>query len=78
MTSHFPESSLNRAPMSSRTLFNTVMTVVAFICGLLALLPLLAVLSYVLIQGFSSLSLDVFTKLPPGPARPGGGLAMLF
>ncbi|MFN6567055.1 phosphate ABC transporter, permease protein PstA [Nostoc minutum NIES-26] len=73
MTSHFPESSLTRAPMSRRTLFNTAMTVVAFICGLLALLPLLAVLSYVLIQGFSSLSLSVFTELPPAPLRQGGG-----
>lgn len=73
MTSHFPESSLTRAPMSPRTLFNTAMTVVAFICGLLALLPLLAVLSYVLIRGFGSLSLSVFTELPPAPLRQGGG-----
>jgi phosphate transport system permease protein len=49
------------------------MTVVAFICGALALLPLLAVLSYVLIQGFSSLNLSVLTELPPAPLRPGGG-----
>lgn len=73
MTSNFPESSLIRSPMSKRTLFNTVMTVIAFICGLLALVPLLAVLSYVIIQGFSSLNLDVFTQLPPAPLRKGGG-----
>jgi phosphate transport system permease protein len=73
MTNHFPESSLTRSPSSPRTLFNTVMTVVAFICGALALLPLLAVLSYVLIKGFSSLNLNVFTQLPPAPFRPGGG-----
>ncbi|GCL35506.1 MULTISPECIES: phosphate ABC transporter permease PstA [Sphaerospermopsis] len=73
MTSLFPQNSLTRSPTSPRTLFNTVMTVVAFICGALALFPLLAVLSYVLFKGFSSLSLDVFTQLPPAPFRKGGG-----
>jgi phosphate transport system permease protein len=73
MNSNFPESSLTRSPSSPRTLFNTVMTVIAFTCGALALLPLLAVLSYVLIQGFSSLSPSVFFELPPAPLRKGGG-----
>lgn len=73
MTSSFPESSLTRNLSSPRTLFNTAMTVVAFICGALALLPLLAVLSYVIIRGFSSINLDVFTQLPPAPLRGGGG-----
>ncbi|MBC5795425.1 MAG: phosphate ABC transporter permease PstA [Sphaerospermopsis sp.] len=73
MTSLFPQNSLTRSPTSPRTLFNMVMTVVAFICGALALFPLLAVLSYVLFKGFSSLSLDVFTQLPPAPFRKGGG-----
>jgi len=73
MTSHYPERSLTRASMSPRTLFNTAMTVVAFLCGALALLPLLAVLSYVLIQGFSSLNFSVLTELPPAPLRQGGG-----
>ncbi|MGM3306765.1 phosphate ABC transporter permease PstA [Anabaena sp. WFMT] len=73
MTSSFPQSSLTRSPSSPRTMFNTVMTVVAFICGVLALLPLVAVLSYVLFKGFSSLNLSVFTELPPAPLRKGGG-----
>ncbi|QYX33024.1 phosphate ABC transporter permease PstA [Sphaerospermopsis torques-reginae] len=73
MTSLFPQNSLTRSPTSPRTLFNMVMTVVAFICGALALFPLLAVLSYVLFKGFSSLSFDVFTQLPPAPFRKGGG-----
>jgi phosphate transport system permease protein len=54
-------------------MFNTVMTVIAFLCGALALLPLLAVLSYVLIQGFSSINLSIFTELPPAPLRGQGG-----
>jgi phosphate transport system permease protein len=73
MTSDFPKSSLTRSPLSGRTLFNTAMTVLAFICGALALLPLLAVLSYVVIQGTSSLTPSIFTELPPAPFRPGGG-----
>ncbi|MEH2247019.1 phosphate ABC transporter permease PstA [Nostoc sp.] len=73
MTSSFPERSLTRSPTSQRTLFNTVMTVVAFTCGVLALLPLLAVLSYVIIKGFSSLNLAVFVELPPKALQKGGG-----
>ncbi|MGF1676809.1 MAG: phosphate ABC transporter, permease protein PstA, partial [Rivularia sp. (in: cyanobacteria)] len=53
--------SLNRSSSSPRTLFNNVMNGVIFILGALALLPLLLVLSYLLIKGFSSLSLDLFT-----------------
>jgi phosphate transport system permease protein len=73
MTSSFPQRSLTRSPLSSRTLFNTVMTVLAFICGILALVPLLAVLYYVIIRGFSSLNLNVFTELPPTPFAKNGG-----
>ncbi|MBD2268824.1 phosphate ABC transporter permease PstA [Anabaena sp. FACHB-1391] len=73
MTSSFPQRSLTRSPLSSRTLFNTVMTVLAFICGILALIPLLAVLYYVIIRGFSSLNLSVFTQLPPAPFAKNGG-----
>ncbi|BCL34833.1 phosphate ABC transporter permease PstA [Nostoc sp. MS1] len=73
MNTDFPERSLSRAPMSGRTLFNTAMTGIAFLCGALALLPLLAVLSYVIIKGFSSLNLSIFTELPPAPLRQGGG-----
>ncbi|MEH1929620.1 MAG: phosphate ABC transporter permease PstA [Nostoc sp.] len=73
MTSNFPERSLTRSAMSGRTLFNTVMTVIAFTCGVLALLPLLAVLSYVIIKGFSSLNLAVFVELPPKALQKGGG-----
>ena len=49
------------------------MTVVTFVCAALALIPLVAVLSYVLINGASSLRLDVFTQLPPAPGLTGGG-----
>lgn len=73
MTLNFPERSLTRSPMSQRTLFNTVMTGVAILCGLLALLPLLAVLSYVIIRGFGSLNPSIFFELPPKALQKGGG-----
>jgi phosphate transport system permease protein len=49
------------------------MTVVAFICAGLALIPLVLVLSYVLINGAASLSPSVFVELPPPPLSKGGG-----
>jgi phosphate transport system permease protein len=73
MTSSFLQGSLTHSPSSGRTLFNTAMTVLAFICGVLALIPLLAVLYYVVIRGFSSLNLNVFTQLPPSPFGKNGG-----
>ena len=69
----FVRGSLNRSSTSFRTLFSTGMTVLAFVCGALALLPLLAVLYYVIVQGFSSLSLSVFTDLPPVAGQLQGG-----
>jgi phosphate transport system permease protein len=65
MTDYFPERTLTRSAMSQRTLFNTVMTFLGFVCGFLAILPLLAILSYVLFQGFSSLKPSVLFQLPP-------------
>jgi phosphate transport system permease protein len=65
--------SLTRSAYSPRTLFSSVMSAIAFLCGALALIPLIALLSYVLIQGFSNLNLDLFTQLPPPPLVKGGG-----
>jgi phosphate transport system permease protein len=73
MTSSFEQRSLTRSPSSPRTLLNTAMTGLAFICGALALVPLLAVLYYVVIRGFSSLNLNIFTQLPPPPLGKNGG-----
>lgn len=69
----FTSGSLNRSSSSRRTLFNNLMNGVIFVCGALALLPLLLVLSYLLFKGFSSLSLELFYELPPAPLDEGGG-----
>ncbi len=65
--------SLNRSPNSKRVIFGTVMTTLAFACAIIALIPLVAVLSYVTIKGFSRLTPSVFTELPPPPLVEGGG-----
>ena len=66
--------SLRRVPTSSRTLFGIVMTGLVFACVALALIPLLAVLYYVIVQGFSRINPSVFQELPPPPMVPGGGI----
>lgn len=78
--SQYQEGSLIRSPSAPRTLFNSFMTGVSFFCGAVALVALAAVLTYVLFQGFASLSPRVFTDLPPlpfGPAQGGFGNAIL-
>lgn len=69
---------LKRKPSSPRTLFSSGMTIMAFICAALALIPLAAVTFYVLINGASRLSPSVFTQLPPAPGLSGGGFGNAF
>ncbi len=40
----------------------------------MAVLPLIAVLIYILIKGVASLNIDLFTQLPPPPGGSGGGV----
>ena len=47
------------------------MTAIAAACIVITLIPLFAVLSYVLVQGFSRVNLDLFTQLPPPPGLSG-------
>ncbi len=64
---------LLKVPGSPRTLFSSVMTVLAFLCAGIALVPLVAVLSYVFINGISRFGPDLLTQLPPAPGLKGGG-----
>jgi phosphate transport system permease protein len=70
---------LQRQPSSPRTLFNSFMTGLVFLCAICAIVPLVAVLWYVIAQGGSRLSLDLFTQLPPAAnVRQGGGFGNAF
>jgi phosphate transport system permease protein len=71
--SSFDSSGLVRANFSSRTLFNNIMTGVAFILTAMAVIPLFAVLIYVTFQGITSITPSVFVELPPPPMVEGGG-----
>ncbi|MBC6423637.1 MAG: phosphate ABC transporter permease PstA [Hormoscilla sp. SP5CHS1] len=68
-------SSLIRNNSSSRAIFGIVMTALAGACITITILPLFAVLLYVLGKGFPRLNLDLFTKLPPAAGLTGGGIA---
>ncbi len=57
-----------------RNWIGTILTVLAFVCLGIALLPLLLVITYVLIKGGSRLNLELFTQLPPPPLVEGGGI----
>ena len=68
-------NTLKKKPTSSRAIFGSVMTTVSAFCLCATLLPLGAVLYFVLVQGFSRLNLNLFTQLPPPPGLQEGGLA---
>jgi phosphate transport system permease protein len=67
--------SLTRTSNDPRTLLGNFLTVLAGALVTISIIPLLAVLSYVLIKGASRLNLDLLTQLPPPPMVPGGGIA---
>ena len=71
--SGFKDFSLKRNPTSPRTLFGLVMSGIAGLFTVLAIIPLIIILTYLLTKGISSLSPAVFTELPPPPMVEGGG-----
>ena len=70
---NFDPASLKRKTSSPRTLFGLIMTGIAGLFTILAIIPLLIILIYLLGKGISSLRLEVFTELPPPPLVAGGG-----
>ena len=73
MINTFDTSSLKKNPSSPRTLFGLVMSGIAGLFTLMAIIPLFIILGYLLTKGISSLRLQVFTELPPPPLVDGGG-----
>ena len=58
----------------SRNVRSRFLSVLAGIFAFISVLPLVAVLVYILIKGSSSINLDLFTQLPPPPGGEGGGI----
>lgn len=67
--------SLKKKSGSSRALFNGFWTVLASLCMIVTLTPLVAVLIFIMVQGLGQVNLDLFTKLPPPPGLSQGGIA---
>ena len=59
--SGFADFTLQRNPTSPRTLFGLIMSGIAGLFTLLAIVPLFIILTYLITKGISSLSLAVFT-----------------
>lgn len=66
---------LKKKSNSPRTIFGNIMTAIAGLCVLITLIPLVALIYFVVVQGFSRLNADLFTRLPPPPGLTEGGLA---
>ena len=67
-------ASLSRSYSSFASIFNVAMTVLSGLFTAIILVPLFAVLGFVLIKGFSRLSPRLFVELPPAAGLTGGGI----
>ncbi|MFZ1030282.1 MAG: phosphate ABC transporter permease PstA [Limnoraphis robusta] len=67
--------SLIRDRSRPRDILDVAMTGLAGTCIALTVIPLFAVLFYVLLKGGSRLNIDLFTKLPPAAGQTTGGIA---
>lgn len=71
---NFSITSLHRKPGLPRNRANAAMTALAATFAIIAVLPLIFVIAYVLIKGFTVLSPSIFFELPPPPGLDGGGI----
>lgn len=58
-----------------RTGIDWGVTVISVLSTVLVLVPLVAILAYLIFKGFSSLNVDFFTKIPVPVGEKGGGMA---
>jgi len=76
MTTAFPAASksLRFNPSLKRNRLDQSLTALAGFFSTIAVLPLVLVLLYVLLQGGRLISISLFTQLPPAPGLEGGGI----
>jgi phosphate transport system permease protein len=67
-------SSLRFSPSLPRNRWNSFFSAIAALFSLIAVLPLVLVLGYVLFKGGSLISAQLLTQLPPAPGLEGGGI----
>ncbi len=63
------------AALAKRRRTGSLMTVLVWIAAALAVLPLLAILTHLIIGGAGALSIDFFTRMPAPAGVAGGGMA---
>ena len=68
-------SDLSYKPFQRRNISSRALSFLAALCAAIAVLPLVLVLGYVLVQGGSKISLALLTQLPPPPGLEDGGIA---
>ena len=68
-------SDLSFKPFQRRNISSRALTFLAAMFAAIAVLPLILVLGYVLVQGGSKISLALLTQLPPPPGLEDGGIA---
>ena len=73
-TSLFDRRPLTFDPQLKRNRLSGLFTLISGLFATLAVLPLVLVLVYVLVQGGRLISLRLFTELPPAPGLEGGGI----
>jgi phosphate transport system permease protein len=67
------------APLSRRRrMKDRAFTGALWACGILAILPLVFIVGYVVARGIAALNLDFFTKTPQPPGLPDGGIEQSF
>ena len=70
----FDRRPLNFDPNLRRNRLNQLLTGIAGLFAVIAVLPLVLVLLHVLVQGGSLISVGLFSELPPPPGLDGGGI----
>jgi phosphate transport system permease protein len=73
-TSAFAGTSLRFKRSLPRNRWNSFFSAIAALFSLIAVLPLVLVLAYVLFKGGSLISTSLLTQLPPAPGLEGGGI----
>ena len=68
-------SDLSYKPFQRRNISSGALSFLAALFAVIAVLPLILVLGYVLVQGGSKFSLALLTQLPPPPGLEDGGIA---
>ena len=66
---------LSYKPLLRRNISSGALSFLAALFAVIAVLPLILVLGYVLVQGGSKISLALLTQLPPPPGLEDGGIA---